>query len=312
MKNILFVSIMLLTALPAHALVGGAVDSNNASSPWAGVGAVTVNGSTFSGALIDSQYVLTAAHVVNGAAPGSVSFILNAGSASSHVVAAQSITVFPGYTGTTPGPDGVWHDDLALIKLATPINDVSSYGFYSGPLSGQTLTLAGYGAGGNGTNGVVTPANSNVKRVGQNRVDGILKDNNGGPQAEIYVFDFDGPDGSTNVYGNPAPPNLTLGANVEAQLAGGDSGSPAFIYDNGVWKIAGIGTFNGSTTGLPGSNVLFGSVGGGTIIAPYLGFINATISAPVPEADTYVMLLVGLGLIGLMTYRRKVKPDLPV
>ena len=310
MKNILFVSIMLLTALPAHALVGGAVDSNNASSPWAGVGAVTVNGSTFSGALIDSQYVLTAAHVVNGAAPGSVSFILNAGSTSSHVVAAQSITVFPGYTGTTPGPDGVWHDDLSLIKLATPINDVSSYGFYSGPLSGQTLTLAGYGAGGNGTHGVNIPANSNVKRVGQNRVDVILKDNNGGPQAEIYVFDFDGPDASTNVYGNPAPPNLTLGANVEAQFAGGDSGSPAFVYDNGVWKIAGIGTFNGSTTGLPGSNVKFGSVGGGTIIAPYLGFINATIAASVPEADTYVMLLVGLGLIGLLTYRRKVKPDL--
>lgn len=303
MKNILLASLALLTTMPAHALVGGADDPNTVTSPWAGVGAVSVNGGTFSGALISDRYVLTAAHVVGGAAPGNVSFTLNAGSAASQVIAAESITVFSGYQGTAPGSDGVWHDDLALIRLATPVSGVTGYGLYGGALTGQTLTLVGYGASGDGVNGATSPANANVKRVGQNRVDVLLPDDDGGPQDEIYIFDFDGPDASSNVYGDPVSPNLTLGADIEAQFAGGDSGSPVFVNDNGVWKIAGIAAFNGSTTGLPGSNVLFGSVGGGTIVAPYQTWIQEN-SAPVPEAETYLLFLTGLGLLGLITRRR--------
>lgn len=308
MKNILIANLTLFASLPAHALVGGAVDPNTAASPWAGVGAVTLNGGTFSGALINNQYVLTAAHVVGGQVntPGKVTFTLNADSNASHVIAAESIKVFPGYTGTTPGSDNVWHDDLALIKLASPVSGVAGYSLYGGALDGQTLTLSGYGADGNGTNGATLPANPNVKRVGQNRVDVLLVDDEaGGTQNEIYVFDFDGSDPSTNVYGADTSPNLTLGANLEAQFANGDSGSPVFVNDNGVWKIAGIAAFNGSTTGLPGSNVLFGSVGGGTLIAPYQTWIEKN-SAPVPEAETYLLFLAGLGLVGLMTYRRRV------
>ncbi|MBT9591402.1 MAG: trypsin-like serine protease [Thiobacillus sp.] len=301
MKSPFFAILVLFSALPAHALVGGAVDDNLAGSPWAGVGAVSVNGSVFSGALIGSRHVLTAAHVVGGQAgtPGNVSFTLNVGGNLTHTFSVASIKVFPGYTGTAPGADGVWHDDLALITLSAPVmGTVPVYGLYGGNLNSQTITLVGYGAGGDGIDGVTSGAMPSVKRVGQNRADRVLADDDGSGQAEVFLFDFDGANSSSNVFGASTPSNLTLGAGIEAQFAGGDSGSPVFVNDNGVWKIAGIAAFNGSTPVSSGSSVKFGAIGGGAIVAAYLPWVQSTLAAPVPEPDAWLMLLVGLGLVG--------------
>lgn len=284
----------------AFALVGGSVDANLADSPWAGVGAITINGNVYSGVLLDSQHVLTAAHVVAGQAgtPGNVSFSLNVGGSLTHTYSASAISVYGGYTGTAPGADGVWHDDLAIVRLAAPVTaGVSGYGLYSGSLTNQTLTLVGYGGGGDGVNGVTSGANASVKRVGQNNVDAQFVDDDGGAFNEVFLFDFDGPDSSTNYFGaDNKPGNGTLGEFVEAQFAGGDSGSPVFVDDNGVWKIAGIANFNGTTSLSGDSGVLFGSIGGGAIVAPYQTWIQ-TVTA-VPEPETWLMLLAGLGLVG--------------
>ena len=48
----------------------------------------------------------------------------------------------------------------------------------------------------------------------------------------------------------------------------------------------------------------YGAIGGGTIVAPYVPFIEETLSAPIPEADTYLLLLTGLGLVGFIAARR--------
>lgn len=311
-------AIAALGSTPAFALVGGSVDANTATSPWAGVGAITFNGGVYSGALIDSTHVLTAAHVVSGqvGTPGNVSFSLNVGGDLTQTLSATAISVYSGYTGTSPGADGVWHDDLAIITLGTPVTGaVPTYGFYSGSLSSKTITLVGYGGGGDGVNGVTSGANASVKRVGQNRVDRLLVDDDGGTANEVFEFDFDGPTKSTNVFGQSnKSSNLTLGANIEAQYAGGDSGSPVFINDKGVWKIAGIGIFNGGTSLSGGSNVKFGSIGGGTIVAPYLSWIGSTLAASttagtgatvtaVPEPQSWLMLLAGIGLVGGMVRR---------
>jgi V8-like Glu-specific endopeptidase len=311
-----------LGSTSAFALVGGSIDANLATSPWAGVGAITINGGVYSGALIDSTHVLTAAHVVGGqvGTPGNVSFTLNVGGNQTQTLGATAVTLYPGFTGTSPGADGVWHDDLAIITLATPVTGaVPTYGLYGGSLSNKTITLVGYGGGGDGVNGATSGASASVKRVGQNRVDGVLVDDDGGSAAEVFLFDFDGPTGATNYFGSSRKSsNLTLGATIEAQYAGGDSGSPVFVKDKGVWKIAGIGAFNGGTSLSGGSNVKFGSIGGGTIVAPYLSWIDATRSsnagggaaalsgplAPVPEPSAWMMMLVGMGLVGLMVRRQ--------
>ncbi|MFN7088052.1 MAG: trypsin-like serine protease [Burkholderiales bacterium] len=303
MSRRILLSTLLCLATPAHALVGGALDANLASSPFAGAGAVIVNGGTFSGVLLDPWHVLTAAHVVAGRPAAAIQFRLNAGAA--ETLSAAAVTVHPGYAGTTPGSDGVWHDDLAIVRLAAPATSASGYPLYTGPAAGQTIALAGYGGTGDGSAGVTAAASPGLKRSGQNRVDLVLPDDDGSGADEVFIFDFDGPTAASNVFGAAAPANLTLGANLEAQFAGGDSGSPVFINDNGIWKIFGVANFNGSTTGLPGSNVLFGSVGGGSLVAPYAGWIAQTVTTPVPEADTWAMLLAGLGVVSRAAARRR-------
>ncbi|MBW8328216.1 MAG: trypsin-like peptidase domain-containing protein [Thiobacillus sp.] len=281
----------------AFALVGGSLDANIDSSPWAGVGAITISGGVYSGVMLDSQHVLTAAHVVGGqvGTPGNVSFTLNVGGDLTHTYSASAISVYGGYTGMVVGADGVWHDDLAIVRLSAPVAGViPAYDLYGGSLANQTLTLVGYGRGGDGISGATIGASASVKRVGQNRVDDLLVDDDGGAAKEVFIFDFDGPTSASNVYGPSSPTNLALDG--EAQFASGDSGSPVFVDDNGVWKIAGIANFN--------SGVLFGTIGGGTIVAPYQSWIQATI-APVPEPHTWLMLLAGLGLVGAARYSRQ-------
>jgi hypothetical protein len=174
---------------------------------------------------------------------------------------------------------------------------VPVYDLYGGSLSDQTLTLVGYGGGGDGVNGVTSNASPSVKRVGQNKVEELVPDDDGSLADELFLFDFDGPNAASNIYPPDTPDNLTLGATIEAQFASGDSGSPAFVNDNGVWKIAGIATFALATSAEPGAASLFGAIGGGTVVAPYADWIASVTAAPIPEPETWLMLLAGFGLV---------------
>ncbi len=317
---------ILVLPAPAFALMNGSgVDANTSDSPWAGVVSITASqGGTYSGALIGDRYVLTAAHVVYGNrnTPGNLIFNLNYGGNLTQQITGEAVFIHPSYTTGNTSSDSLfaWNDDIAVVRLSSPVvSGVPTYSVFTGSLSDKReVTMVAYGGSGDGASGTVTSgSNPTVKRVGRNRVDVLLPDDEGSGQSEVHVFDFDGPNASTNVYGNPNDlANLTLGASSEAQYAGGDSGSPIFVNDNGIWKIAGIGAFNGGTELVCDKdaqgklsnciNTKFGSIGGGMVVAPYAGWIQAQMVSQVPEADTWAMLLAGLGLLaGFAQTRQK-------
>ncbi|WP_147321342.1 trypsin-like serine protease [Rhodoferax lacus] len=282
-------AVLCLAPLSASALVGGAgVADNSVTSPWAGVGSLSVGGGLFTGTLIAPGYVLTAAHVVAGAAAGSVSFQLNAGS--SYTVAASDIYINPSYTGNTAGNvagDPTNHNDLAIIRLSGAVgSNIPFYNLYSGNLQGADLNFVSYAG------------STTAKTTGENIAD-VLYTNAAGTN-KTYIFDFDGPNQSTNVMGGG-----TLGANREASLVNGDSGSAAFVSVNGQWQLAGINTFEATFAGRSTTPGTYGTGGGGVVLAGYSPWINSVITAPVPEPESANLLLLGLAVLGGAVHRRK-------
>jgi secreted trypsin-like serine protease len=300
----------------AHALMAGApdgspadspqmrVDANTADSPWAGVGSIVISGKIFSGALISPRHVLTAAHVVHGVQPGGVNFNLNAGGNLSHQFSASAIYVNPGYQGFLPSNDGVVHDDLAIIELnqAVPL-DIPVYSLHETALAPATeLHFVGYGASGSGAGGAFVGGSSSVKRIGANVADLMLVDDDGGPQAEVFVFDFDGPTPSSNRLGG-----ISLGNATETTFGVGDSGLPAFVMGDGGWEIAGVGTFVANLGGVSLPAGSFGTGGGGMLVSAYADWIHTTVT-PVPEPSSAHLMLLGLSIMGLGLAHRKKRP----
>jgi secreted trypsin-like serine protease len=264
------------------------VDPNVASSPYAGVGSVVVGGSPLSGVVIASQYVLTAAHVVNGQQPSNVQFVLNLGG-TPWQSAAESVTIYPTYSFP--------YDDLAVIKLANMVPDgVPIYKLYSGSITtGLTITLVGYGASGNGDVGVSVGASSTVKRVGGNVVDVLTTTlDSSGKMSRFFVYDFDGPTGNGSL-GGP-----TIGNTVETLVAVGDSGSPSFVKNGTQLQLFGINNFVSSPSGTT-VNYEFGTLGGGIVacdprFASWLqtttnGTLGITPTADVPLPEWPIELL---------------------
>lgn len=298
---------LIAAALPAHALVGGAVDANTASSPWAGVVSITpITGEVYSGALLDRQHVLTAAHVAARfvGEPGKLTINVNTGSVPQQFTASR-VFVHPDYaTGNLPTDSAfAWNDDIAVIRLAQPVGpDVPVYPLFGGTpgIAGAPVNFAmvAYGGHGDGISAsLLQGANATVKRVGQNRVEAFfLADDEGGGAPtgvrEGFVFVFDA----------AGTPNHLPG---EAGYAGGDSGSPIFVNVGGQWRIAGVGAFNGSPAGVPGTAIQFGAIGGGMLIAPYADWIQAQMATPVPEPRTHALMLAGLGCVAAAALRRR-------
>lgn len=251
----------------AWALAGGlGLQDPAADTPWSCVGSLDVNGQLFSATLVGPRHAITAAHVVNGAQPGLVSFRLSHGGG--FVSRATTIQVNPAYRGNVPAnppADPSVHADIALVRLerAAPAG-VTPARIFGGSLLGRNITLVSHG----GSTTLIT--------VGENRVDHVFNDFLGQPAT--YLFDYDGPDLASNRLGPPVPVNGSLGTRREATLVSGDSGSAAFVQFDGQWWLAGVNSFQLSIGGA-GSGA-YGSAGGGVVLAAQQAWLRAAMAAP--------------------------------
>lgn len=183
------------------------------------------------GVLIAQQWIVTAAH----AAPvqGMDAEVTIGGVAHS----VERVITHPGYTrlpdalvreALASGDLSKVHaflassDDIALIKLASPVKDVVPVTLYRGSCEiGRTVELIGKGSMGNGIDGEIPHARRTTLRHAFNAVTGA--------DSRYLRYRFD-----------QAPSALPL----EGISGSGDSGGPVIIEDEGLMQLAGLGSWN--------------------------------------------------------------------
>ena len=218
------------------------------------------------GTLISPTIVLTAGHVLRGSfkakAPVASEWTFSLGSDSLEPTDKYSVSeviLHPGWTARLSENGGIGDGDvlgldLALLRLRLPATGVTPARLNMGEsaLVGSRVILAGYGSIADGKTGVTSV--DNVDRLaGENTLDRVVETVNASNVSQAYrggllAIDFDSPDELSNSLGSKAGLIDYLGSGssssmplpYEATTAEGDSGGPAFVKMNDLWKVVGI------------------------------------------------------------------------
>ncbi len=270
------------------------------------VGTTSTNGFAASGTLIASDWVLTAAHVVDQAT--SLAFKIGGNSYS-----ASQWAYYSKWTGDLSAGY-----DIALVKLSSSPGIAAATRYTGSNEIGAIGTSVGFGKTGTGLSGAVSF--DGLKRGGQNVVDRYYSSRND----RVLVSDFDSPmSPNESAYGSSTPLNL------EYLIAPGDSGGGLFVdFGNGP-LLAGVHSFGSARDGLVDSDygdmsghtrisafnswidsIIGGASGGGSggnkagKGRPYTteGFADAVWVTAVPE-PTSLLLLISAALGGMLTRR---------
>lgn len=268
---------LALGAQPARALMAGVapdsprrrLDAIVATSAHACVASVMSPRGVFSAVCISPTHALTAGHVAH--AGDDLTLVLNVDRDLSHRMAVRRVMRHPLMArGLDPArPVG----DLAVLELAQAIPAaVLLPPLATTPLSaGQRIELVGYGASGPGDRGLTVPANPALRRSGANRIGRVLLGTEPPHRPLIYMFSFDAPSAAPHRLGNL----------VETGLATGDSGSAAFVLENGRLALAGINSFVGTHAAGEKPRYTFGTASGGQVLASHREWLLSVLGSGV-------------------------------
>lgn len=218
------------------------------------------------GVLIAPQWVVTAAHAVSPA--------LDCVEIGGVQRAVSRVVIHPGFRQPPQTmveaalASGDWAeffefqsgtDDIALIELAEPVQDIAPVALYRGSALGETVRILGRGATGTGAEGHTLDAPRRVElRQGYNVIDS--------EEGRWLAYTFDVP-----------PAALPL----EASMGSGDSGGPLLIAVEDSWQLAGVAAWKrGIVEGTEIKPGKYGESGIGVRLQHYAAWMRLTMADP--------------------------------